>query len=691
MTTQTKPINAGTSVPKLNIDVKALRRAKAGAIKQLGRGTEENLSSIKREQALQKAKSWAEKACAISLDTDAESHALLSRIELQMGNGVAALQSALASTEIAPDDARSWYALGHCFLFFKELHRAKEAFLESLDLDPVNAKAGESLAYTLFELGAYPEAFHKYRELSKTRSSNQHFRARLIQASAYVKADVYDPELEQDLLTYLSWEGVDLHQIGGLCSSVLEHKFGLSEKGSGAQFEEMANCPLLLCALRRTLIKSGLLEKLIMALRHEVLSFSTQKGQLIRKYLPLCESISFYGINNEFILPMSEAESHIVNTLENIIDSSLLQVGCSPTDISGALMLYSMYRHWKQLSQFSTLKSFSDDSWSDSTRLLKHEHIDSESELTTQFPSLSATAYSSESIKNQYEEYPYPRWKTLNLMHPVNYGSALQKEFPDYDIPRPLFDSDLAVLVAGCGTGRHAIHIAKGFNNVKLLALDLSHASLSYAQARAEQYGCNNIDFKQADLTQCDLPKDTFGMAECSGVLHHIPEADKALTNILNALKPGGFLKLSLYSQYARRDINKLRDLFLSSTTRLTADQMKMIRQVILDSMPGINTRHIIRSEDFYSLSGTKDLLFHEYEKPVNCLEIQAMLDHHQLKFVGFSGLQYSVKESFKAFHGASYNLQDLRQWHLFEQQNPDTFNAMYQFYCHYLPKPKSI
>lgn len=672
-------------------DLKLLRKAKAGAIKHFSLGTEQGKSLKKRQEHLLKAKDWASKAISVAYDTDSEAYTLLSRIDLQLGQGLPALQAAQQATQINPNDPFAWYTLGHGFLFFRELHQAKDAFEQAISLDPSETRADESLAYTLFELGAYPEAFQKYRDLSKTRSANQHFRARLIQASAYVKADVYDPELEQDLLTYLTWEGVDLNQIGGLCSSVLEHKFGLSERGSGALFEEMANCPLLLCALRRTLIKSGLLEKLIMALRHEVLSFSTQKGQLIRKYLPLCESISIYGINNEFILPMSDAETNMVNTLQTIIDSSLTQVGCSPTDISGALMLYSMYRQWSTLSQYETLKAFPQDSWPDSALALKVEHIDTLEELMDSFPSLSSCSESSSVVKEQYEHFPYPRWKTLNMMHPVNYGDALKKEFPFYDIPDHAFSDRLPVLIAGCGTGRHAIHVAKGFNNVQVLALDLSQTSLSYAKARAKQYRCDNIEFKQADLTQCKMPKEQFGIAECSGVLHHIPESEKALSNILSALRPGGILKLSLYSQYARRDINKLRDIFMSSQSTITEDQMRLIRQLVLESMPGIDTRHIVRSEDFYSLSGTKDLLFHEYEKPVNCLEIKSILEQNQLNFIGFSGLTFQVKERFRAFHGSAYNLNDLQQWHLFEQHNPDTFNSMYQFYCHYLPKPTTI
>ena len=53
------------------------------------------------------------------------------------------------------------------------------------------------------------------------------------------------------------------------------------------------------------------------------------------------------------------------------------------------------------------------------------------------------------------------------------------------------------ILIAGCGTGQHAITTASKYKKSKILALDLSFKSLSYAKRKANELRINNIDFIQ--------------------------------------------------------------------------------------------------------------------------------------------------------------------------------------------------
>ena len=49
----------------------------------------------------------------------------------------------------------------------------------------------------------------------------------------------------------------------------------------------------------------------------------------------------------------------------------------------------------------------------------------------------------------------------------------------------------------------------------------------------------------------------TFDIIECVGVLHHMSEPKVGLGILTDVLKPGGLMKLGLYSSSARRWINK--------------------------------------------------------------------------------------------------------------------------------------
>jgi ubiquinone/menaquinone biosynthesis C-methylase UbiE len=58
------------------------------------------------------------------------------------------------------------------------------------------------------------------------------------------------------------------------------------------------------------------------------------------------------------------------------------------------------------------------------------------------------------------------------------------------------------ILVAGCGTGRHAADHCAAATPRRVLAVDISRASLAYAMRRCAELGLANIRFAQADLLE---------------------------------------------------------------------------------------------------------------------------------------------------------------------------------------------
>ena len=52
-----------------------------------------------------------------------------------------------------------------------------------------------------------------------------------------------------------------------------------------------------------------------------------------------------------------------------------------------------------------------------------------------------------------------------------------------------------------------------------------------------------------------------FSVIECVGVLHHLKDPEEGLKVLLNILEPNGYLKLGLYSDYARKHIVETRKL----------------------------------------------------------------------------------------------------------------------------------
>jgi hypothetical protein len=85
---------------------------------------------------------------------------------------------------------------------------------------------------------------------------------------------------------------------------------------------------------------------------------------------------------------------------------------------------------------------------------------------------------------------------------------------------------------------------------------------------------------------------------------------------------------------------------------------------------------------DFYSLSECRDLLFHVQEHRFTIPQIIDALDVLNLKFLGFEMQDQSAIKRFKEKHPKETDLTSLALWHEFEQQHPDTFIGMYQFWC---------
>ena len=67
-------------------------------------------------------------------------------------------------------------------------------------------------------------------------------------------------------------------------------------------------------------------------------------------------------------------------------------------------------------------------------------------------------------MRQQYEENPYPRWaKADPPKKAVRFDQYMRNKFPAATF-RDLGKSEVDVLIAGCGTGQHAIETAPRFS-----------------------------------------------------------------------------------------------------------------------------------------------------------------------------------------------------------------------------------
>lgn len=297
-------------------------------------------------------------------------------------------------------------------------------------------------------------------------------------------------------------------------------------------------------------------------------------------------------------------------------------------------------------------------------------------ERATAIPVLTANADdTSARVKALYEANPYPRWIGVTRQPPRPFAEVLRGILTGIavaEIERP------RVLVAGCGTGAHAVRVASRFANAEVLAIDLSHASLAYATVKAVELGQRNVSFAEADLLALGYWDRRFDLIECSGVLHHLADPAAGLAALSRVLAPGGLMKLGLYARAARRPIEAAKALLMGIEP--TPAGLRAARHRI-QQLPATHAASpVAKLLDFHSLDGLRDLLFHVQERSYDLGQVKALLNGAGLEFLGFELADPTTLPLFQKRHPGGER--DLKQWQAFEAAQPERFTTMYQFWC---------
>ena len=154
----------------------------------------------------------------------------------------------------------------------------------------------------------------------------------------------------------------------------------------------------------------------------------------------------------------------------------------------------------------------------------------------------------------------------------------------------------------------------------------------------------------------------------------------KGLSNLFEVLEPKGFLKLGLYSKYAREEILKARKLIKEKVIQPNIDGIRSFRNDVLNGeIKQLN--EITNWSDFYSTSMCRDLCFHSHENCYSLIEIKNMLEQSNLEFLGFT-LSKDIRDKYLIENKDKDSLKDLALWDEFEKSNPYSFREMYQFWA---------
>ena len=439
-----------------------------------------------------------------------------------------------------------------------------------------------------------------------------------------------------------------------------------------ADIGAIADNIFLRCALESTIICGVTLELFLTGLRHALLRLAindaSEPVKIADDVLGLFCSVAQQCFLNEYVFSQTADETRRVERLHEDLRQKLSAGSDAP-----ALLLAAVAAYYP-LHCLPGAKSLLAAEWpseiADLLRLQVREPLE-EADDRRAIPVLTEIEdRTSLDVMRQYEENPYPRW-TINPL------AALARNAKADSAAAAGGVQD--ILIAGCGTGEHPFDIAQKSPQARILAVDLSLASLAYARRKTREEGLRNIEYAQADILKLSAIGRTFDRIEAVGVLHHLADPKAGWRVLLSLLAPGATMRVGLYSETARRSIIDARALIAGRGYQPTTDGIRALRQTIVRERDEPRWRSIVQTLDFYSASGCRDIFFHVMEHRFTIPEIKSFLDQNGLRFLGFE-LDRKVIDKFQARFPGADALTSLDHWHAFEADNPQTFLKMYIF-----------
>ena len=139
-------------------------------------------------------------------------------------------------------------------------------------------------------------------------------------------------------------------------------------------------------------------------------------------------------------------------------------------------------------------------------------------------------------------------------------------------------------------------------------------------------------------------------------------------------------MRLGFYSEVARRSVILARTFIAEQGYGSSAEDIRQCRQKIMDLESSTSFGFILKTSDFFSTSACRDLLFHVEEHRMTLTGIDNFLREHDLQFLGFE-IEPNISSAYKLRFPEDLAATNLANWQIFENENPDTFIGMYQFW----------
>ncbi|MGV1005066.1 MAG: class I SAM-dependent methyltransferase [Candidatus Nanopelagicales bacterium] len=285
-------------------------------------------------------------------------------------------------------------------------------------------------------------------------------------------------------------------------------------------------------------------------------------------------------------------------------------------------------------------------------------------------------------VAQQYQKWTYPEpiqnleaflannWQWFDPSH------AHRVLWPDRAL-----QSDLDILIAGCGTNQAAV-FAYTNRGSKVVAVDVSQPSLDHQKFLKDKYALKNLELHLLPIEELPTLGKEFDLVVSTGVLHHMDEPKAGMKAIADVLRPDGVAAIMLYARYGRAGVELMQAVFRDLGLRQDEQSLEMVKAAVASLGPNHPLRSYISiAPDLNFDAGVVDTFLHGRDRSYtvdDCLDLVHSAGLvFQDWFLRKSYYPPTLTESSNPFYAAVNQMPAEKMWATMERIN--TLNA-----CHF-------
>ena len=601
-----------------------------------------------------------------------------------------ALEHYKQALDFEPNDPRIYSNIGNLYREIGKLDQALQFTLKSLDLDHDSSAVQMNLSSIYRDLGETDEALTATVKSFELDENNIEALHNLKSLASDIKINTFNRDAASKAYEILLKCDDFSHR--KLCPLFVQlHLKDIQAAASSnpiisdqnQAFHRLASDWRFRKSLTLLIPPHQEIEEFLTRLRQEFLVHIRTHNSISAGLKPLLEALATQCFLNEYVYWQSDEEQQWIG---NLIES-WKKTKEARNDYLPMIGCYRAIHDITTQEQISTYPINSDES----RALIDSQYNEVEAEQGIKVRLGRGKTITNEvslAVQHMYEENPYPRYKHADHTRPDYAKPAAEFISLETTIANPSFNNELLplnsspkILIAGCGTGNQIINASR-YKNAQITAIDISKNRLAYAARKVQETNMGNVHLHQLDILNSDQLQDIYDVIECSGVLHHMQNPAKGLAALNSKLKPGGYFKIGLYSKLARKKVSVARQLIQNLGIQSTPEGIRAFRKQVFDDDQHALKDLSVLVNDFYSLSECRDLCFHVQEHQFTTETLEKLLETENLEFCGFM-LPKSIKMAYQHHFPEDTNCTSFSNWGKFEEDNPSTFQSMYQFWAY--------